>query len=304
MIQIDAGGRTVELSKPDKVLFPEAEFTKRDLADYYRRVSDVMLPHLEGRPLVLRRYPDGVTEDGFVQQQAPDLFPNWIERATVEKEGGQITHVVADSPATLVYLAGQGCITLHAWLSRVGHPRRPDRLVFDLDPPGADPEEAFEAVRWAARRVRDLLEELGLAAYLMTTGSRGVHVTSPLAPEEDFDRARALAREAAELLAARHPDRLTAAQRKDKRKGRVFLDYLRNSYGQTAVAPYAVRARPEAPVATPLDWDELSDASPRRYTAKNLFKRLGQKDDPWAGIDEQAVSLDEPQRQLEEMDDA
>lgn len=299
MSEVQIGSHTVGLSNQDKTYFPEDGLTKGDLVDYYRRVAEVMLPHLEGRPLALRRYPDGIAEDGFVQQEAPDHFPDWIDRVTVEKEGGTITHVVCNSAATLVYLANQGCITPHAWLSRTGALRRPDRLIFDLDPPDGD----VAPVRQAARRVRDLLTELGLAAFVMTSGSRGLHVVAPLKAEDDFETVRTFAHEAADVLAARHPDALTTAQRKNKRRGRVFLDYLRNSYAQTSVPPYAVRARPGAPAATPLAWDELSDVTPRRYTITNLFRRLGQKDDPWHDIDDEAASLETPQQRLRALQD-
>jgi bifunctional non-homologous end joining protein LigD len=170
-------------------------------------------------------------------------------------------------------------------------------MIFDLDPPEGG---ALAEVRFAARAVHDRLAEVGLESRLMTTGSRGYHVVVPLARREDFDVVRAFAKELAGRLAERHPGRLTVEPRKAKREGRVFLDYLRNGYAQTAVAPYAVRARPGAPVATPLDWDELGRVEPGRYTLGNLFQRLGQKDDPWKGIGEQGQSLSAARRALGE----
>lgn len=299
MSEVTIEGHTIELSSLDKPFFPGEGLTKGDLVDYYRRVAEVMLPHLEGRPLTLHRFPEGIEGEGFFQQNTPAYFPEWIDRVTVEKEGGETVHVVCNEAATLVYLANQNCVTPHAWLSRTGHLRRPDRLVFDLDPP----DDRFELVRRAARSIRELLEALGLVPFLMTTGSRGLHVVAPLVPEADFDAVRAFAHAAAELLAARHPDALTVEQRKDKREGRLFLDYLRNAYGQTAVPPYAVRAKAGAPVATPLSWDELEGPAltARRYTIQNLFHRLGQKSDPWVRIDERAATLEEPQRRLNEL---
>ncbi len=293
---VEIGGRRIELSHQDRVLFPEAGLTKGDLVQYYRRVAGTMGPHLAERPLNLHRFPHGIEEPGFIQQHAADYFPDWIPRVTVEKERGVVTHVVGGEAATLVYLANQGVVTLHAWLSRADRLHHPDRLIFDLDPPGDD----FAPVRRAAFATHDLLEDLGLAAFVMTTGSKGLHVTVPLDRSADFDATRAFARAAAEVLAARHPEELTVEQRKAKRKGRVYLDVMRNAYGQTAVSPYAVRARPGAPVATPLDWDEVGNPAlhPRRYTLGNLFRRLGQKRDPWADIDAHARPLAEAHRRL------
>ncbi|HSL83627.1 MAG TPA: non-homologous end-joining DNA ligase [Thermoanaerobaculia bacterium] len=291
-------GRTVELSNTGKVLFPDAGITKGDLVEYYRRVAPTMLPHLRGRPVSMQRFPDGIGGKRFFQKDAPDYFPDWIRFEEVAKEGGTVRHVVCDDAATLVYLANQACITPHVWLSRVEHLELPDRMIFDLDPPDAS-EKGLAPVRQAARTVRDRLRELGFEPFLTTTGSRGFHVVVPLEPEAGFDEVRAFAHALARELAARQPDRLTVETRKDKRGDRVFLDYLRNGYAQTAVPPYAVRARPGAPVATPVSWDELSGLDPRRYTVKNLFQRLGQKEDPWAEIDRHRKPLGDARDRLE-----
>ena len=294
---VEVGGRTVELSNVDKVLFPDADLTKGDLVEYYRRIADVMVPHLAGRPVSMHRFPDGIDGKRFFQKQAPDYFPEWIRLERVEKEGGTVDHVVCDDAATLVYLANQACITPHVWLSRVDRLRRPDRMVFDLDPS----DGALGRVRQAARTLREVLDELAFTPFLTTTGSRGFHVVVPLSPEEEFDAVRAFARDLARLLAERDPENLTVEQRKEKRGDRVFLDYLRNGYAQTAVPPYAVRARPGAPVATPIDWSELAGMEPTRYTVKNLFQRMGQKEDPWASIGESARPIGDARDTLDEM---
>ncbi|MFW6061265.1 MAG: DNA primase small subunit domain-containing protein, partial [Planctomycetota bacterium] len=191
------------------------------------------------------------------------------------------------------------CVTPHIWLSRVDNLRRPDLMLLDLDPAG---EPDPEMLRRAGRQVRDLLSgELGLPAYLQTTGSKGFHVAVPLTAEEDFDEVRDFAAGAAQLLAERNPDELTVETRKDKRKGRIFVDYLRNSYAQTFAAPYSVRARPGAPIATPIEWDELGDVEPRKYNIRNIFRRLGHKTDPWAEMWKHAVSLDDARDKLTEI---
>jgi len=295
---------TIDLSNADKILFPEDGITKGDLIDDYRRMADRILPYLEGRPLMLQRFPDGIAETGFYQKQASDYFPDWITTATVQlKDRDEVrTMVVCNDAATLVYLANQACITLHAWLSRRASLNRPDRMIFDLDPAGDD----FAGVREAALQLRKVIEEVGLAPYVMTTGSKGLHVAVPLKPGASFDAVRDFARELATYVADRHADRYTLEPRKEKREQRLFLDYLRNGYGQTAVVPYAVRAKAGAAIATPLDCEELSDSSLRsnRYTLRNIFRRLGQKDDPWADMDRDARGLAAPRKRLTDMIDA
>lgn len=277
------GRYSVEVTHRDKVLFPDNGITKGDLVDYYRDIANTMLPHMKGRPLMMHRYPDGIGEEGFYQKEAPDHFPAWIKTVKVKAvQGKTVNHVVCDNTATLVYLAQEATITPHVWLSREDRLDYPDKMIFDLDPPGDD----FEDVRSTAFDFRELLEELELTAYVMTTGSRGLHVVVPLDRKTDFDEARTVARALARILEERKPQKLTTEQHKAKRKGRLFLDTNRNAYGQTGVAPYAVREKEGAPVATPLEWDELGDGSlgPRTYDMGNIFRRLGQKEDPWKDI--------------------
>ena len=283
------GGHDIALSNPDKVLFPQHSLTKRDLVEYYRRVADVALPYYRDRPLTMQRFPDGIAKEGFFQKQSPAYFPIWIERIELAKEGGTVHHVIANDVATLVYLAEQGCVTPHLSLARRDKPHHPDRLVLDLDPSDDD----FGKVQQAARMLKALLDELELESYVQTTGSRGLHVILPLDRSANFEEARGFARKLAERLIDQNPDALTIEQRKRKRGNRVFLDYLRNAYGQTAVAPYAVRAIEGAPVATPLRWDEASGSNlgPQKYTIENIFRRLSQIDDPWAGMERRAYPL-------------
>ncbi|WP_333734533.1 non-homologous end-joining DNA ligase [Streptomyces sp. IBSBF 3010] len=244
-----------EISRPDKVLFPDDGLTKADLAGYYRTVARRMLPHLRDRPLMLERFPDGIGGQGFMQKDVPGYFPDWIHRVELPKEDGTVTYPIADDTATLVYLAGQASVTPHRFLSRADRPHHPDRLVFDLDPPGDD----FAPVREAALGLHGLLDELELPSLVMTTGSRGLHVVVALDRRDDFDAVRGFARAVADALVTRHPDRFTTEARKKARGGRLYLDVQRNAYAQTAVTPYAVRARPGAPVAAPLAWEDVDD---------------------------------------------
>jgi bifunctional non-homologous end joining protein LigD len=293
-----AGRRVVEVSRPDKVLFGDG-ITKADLARYYEAVAGAMLPHLARRPLNLERYPDGIDGHRIIQQRASDHFPDWIARVTVAKEGGTVEHVVASDAATLVYLANQAAITLHAWPSRTDRLDRPDRLIVDLDPSNGSPAD----VRRAARDLGALLRELGLEPFAMATGSRGYHVVVPLQRRLEFDAVREFARDVARLAAERDPKRLTIEQRKAKRGGRILIDVMRNAYAHTAVAPYAVRARPGAPVAAPLWWEELDDPGmrPDRWTVKTVLARLERDGDPWRDIGRAASALGAARRRLDEL---
>ena len=291
---------SVEITHPDKLLFPDDGLTKADIAGYYEAVAEWMLPHIKNRPISMLRFPDGVVGHGFFHKNVPDYFPRWVKRVEVEKRGGTLVHVVVCDADTLVYLVGQNMITPHVWLSRADRLRQPDRVVFDLDPaPGAD----FAAVRRAARRTGDLLRELGLEPFAQVTGSKGIHVWTPLRRRATFEDVRPFARAVAEVLTARHPDELTLEFRKAERGGRILVDVMRNAYAQTSVPPYAVRPLPGAPVATPISWDELSDSKLRanRWTVKNVLRRLGTKDDPWADIASYARGLARAGKRLQRL---
>ena len=296
------GRHRVELSNTDKVLFPDSGITKGDLIEHYREIAGSMLPHLKDRPITLHRFPDGIDADGFFQQRSADFFPDWIRtRKTPRagKRGEPVEHVLCNDVDTLVYLANLGTITLHGWLSRASDLERPDRLIFDLDPA----DEDFGPVRRAARQVVELMQELGMNPHAMTTGSRGLHLAAPLRADLDFERVRDLASDMAAWLADRHPDRLTVEQRKNKRGGRIYLDVMRNAYGQTAVVPYSVRAKAGAPVATPVDLGELADGrlEPRRWNIGSIRRRLAQKGDPWSDMGRRATSAERARAAMDEL---
>jgi bifunctional non-homologous end joining protein LigD len=290
--------RDVALSRVEKELFPSDGFTKGDVIDYYRAVADVMVPHLAGRPLVLHRYPDGVEADGFIQQEASRHFPDWLTLAKApRREGsGTVDHVVCGDAATLVYLANQATIEYHTWLSTTRDLNCPDRLVVDIDPP---PGIEVDTLRGIARRVRDLFSSVGLTPFVQATGGRGFHVVAALDGSRDFEFVRDLAMGMADHLAERDPDLLTTAPRKERRGRRVYLDVNRNAYGQTFVAPYSLRARRGAPIATPLDWSELGRATPDRYHPRAIRRRLARKADPWAAIREHAAAPADVRRRVD-----
>jgi bifunctional non-homologous end joining protein LigD len=294
--QVRVGRRTFEVSNLDKVFFPADGITKGEVIEHYVRVADRMLPHLKDRPIAMERYPDGIEGNRIFHKNVPGHFPEWIQRTHIEKEGGSLQQVVCTEAATLAYIANQACITPHAFLSRVDRLDDPDQLIFDLDPDRG----GFEDARLAALGLRELLDELDLPGFVKTTGGKGIHVTVPLDRRMAFDDVRAFARDVADVLAARDPKRLTTEARKNKRRGRLYLDVMRNAYAQTAVPPYAVRARPGAPVATPLDWSEVEDRTlaPSRFTNVTILKRLERDGDPWEGLRRRGRSLAKARAEL------
>jgi bifunctional non-homologous end joining protein LigD len=295
------GNREIEISNRDKLFFPDRGITKGDLIDYYHGIAKVMVPHLKRYPVSMQRFPDGIEGEGFYNKDTPGYFPDWVETVKFPKrEGGSFRAPIVDSTAALVYLADQAVVTFHAYLSRFGDLERPDKMIYDLDPPEGTSD--YSAVRQAALDLHAVLDELDLTSYVQTTGSEGFHVVVPLNREQRFDAVREFATDVARVLVSRQKNRYTLEQRKDKRKGRIFLDMLRNAYGATSVAPYSVRARPGAAVATPISWDEVRDgALPRDWTLENIRRRLGQKPDPWADLLLHAQSLESRQSTLQEL---
>jgi bifunctional non-homologous end joining protein LigD len=286
----------VNVTHADRVVFPDIGLTKGELVDYYRRIAPHAVPHLRGRPLTMQIFPKGAAEPGAFVKERRAHYPDWVGSAEVpvsdatrKRRTNGLVMPVVDAEDALVYLANQGMVTPHVWLSRADRPEHPDRMVFDLDPSDDD----FALVQRTALELRDLLTDLGLVPYVKTTGSRGLHVTVPLDRSATTDEVGAFADAVAADLVTRHPDRLTTEFSKAERAGRLFLDVLRNRPSQTEVAAYGVRARPGAPVATPLEWDEVRDRSltPDRWTVRNVFRRLVQRSDPWEGLQDDSRPL-------------
>ena len=290
----------VRITHPDKVLFPDDGLTKADLASYYERACEWILPHLAGRPVSMQRFPDGIGAKGFFHKDIPAYFPDWIKRVEVPKANGTVTHAIVSNLDSLLYLVNQNTITPHVWTSRADRVWQPDRMVIDLDPP---PGSDFAAVRRAARHSAELMRELGFTPFAQVTGSKGMHVWTPLRRRAGHDEVRAFARDVGRVLAQRHPEELTTEWRKEKRDGRILVDMARNTYAQTAIPPYAVRPRPGAPVATPIEWDELSDSKlrPDRWNVKNVTRRLATKGDPWADIASYARGISRARRRVERL---
>jgi bifunctional non-homologous end joining protein LigD len=223
-------------------------------------------------------------------KSVPDHFPDWLTTAKVAKQGGSLSQVIADDAATLVYLAAQNVVTPHVWLSRVDKPRQPDRLIVDLDPSAG---ARFATVRAAAREAGGRLRDAGLVPFAMATGSRGLHVVCPLRRGHSFKEVHGFARAVAERMVADDPKRLTLEWRRSDRGPRIYLDVNRINYAQHAVAAYGVRARPGAPVATPIEWEELASSrlKPDRWTVHDASDRLESEGDPWEGMGRRVRAL-------------
>ena len=276
-------GHKITVTHPDKVLFPADGITKGELAEYYESIAPRMIPHVLDRPLHMTRYPGGIQWNPIQQKRVPDSFPAWIERATVDMKGGTITHALINNAATLVYLAQYNVVTVHVWLSRIQAITQPDMVMFDLDPA----DEDFGLVRKTALTLKVLLEELKLVPFVKVTGSRGLHVIAPITVGPTFEEVHLFADAVAQRLATADPEHLTTEFTKQKREGRLFLDVNRNAYAQTAVAPYAVRAKAGAPVALPVDWSEVESPRlrPDGVGIRHVAAWLKGRDDPWKSME-------------------
>ena len=275
--------RKFRLTHPDRVLYPEPKITKRDLAAYYAAVADWILPQIAGRPLSLVRCPTGIGHECFFQKHAGLGLSPAIRQIRIRETGGKSIYLAVSSLAGLLALAQMNVLELHPWGARAADIEHPDRVIFDLDPgPGAP----WSAVAAAARDCRKRLAALGLESFLRTTGGKGLHVVVPIGRRYGWDEVRDFAKRIARTMAADAPQRYVAKAGKSARHGRVFIDYMRNGRGTTAVASYSPRARAGATVATPLAWSELSAGlDPKRFTIKTIpgrLARLGKN--PWQGM--------------------
>lgn len=283
------GDRRLRLTHLDRVLFPEAGVTKADLLTYYALVAPYLIPHLRGRPLMLERWPEGVTGESFYQKNAGSYFPSWLPTFPMLYHQGRSTtrHPLVEGPADLLYLANQGTLTFHVFLSRTSDLEHPDLMLIDIDPPteataGGRP---FRHAVEAAVAIRELVRPSGVDLFVKTSGKRGLHLAFDLEGGMTFDQARDWLSGFLSEVARAHPDILTAEVKKERRQGRVFLEALRMALGATVVPPYVVRPTPVASVSTPLTWEELEDLQdPWVFTIRNVPERLERIGDLWAPL--------------------
>ena len=292
--------KTVTLTSPDRVLFPEDGITKGDLFDYYGRVAPVLVPHLRNRPFTMKRYPHGITGEVFFQKQSPRGMPSWIKTrrfTTHPREGGSrlVDFPLVNSPEAVLYMVQMNCVDMNAWYSRVDKPHRPDFVLFDLDPPDGGFALAIEV----AHLIRALLDELALPGYVKTSGADGIHVVAPITRRSTFEQTYHFAEQASRLLEQRHPGKLTTEWLKKKRQG-VLVDHRQNGWGKTIASVYSVRPKPGAPVSTPLRWEELTaDVRPRDFTMDVALRRVDEHGDLFAAVLEDPRPLAPAQRALD-----
>ncbi|MFF2076062.1 non-homologous end-joining DNA ligase [Kitasatospora sp. NPDC058162] len=289
-VELEVAGRTVRLSNPDKVYYPERGFTKLDVAQYYLAVADGVLRGLRDRPTTLQRFPDGVDGEFFYQKRAPKGLPDWLPTARIEFPSGRSADEICPTePAAVLWAANLGCLTFHPWPVRRADTDHVDELRIDLDPqPGTD---FHDAVR-AAHELRALLEEHGLRGWPKSSGGRGLHVYVPLVPEWTFTDGRHAVIALGRVLEQRMPGKVTTAWWKEERGERIFVDYNQMARDRTIASAYSLRARPRATASAPLRWDELDDASPEDFDLRTVPARFAELGDLNAEMAEHAFRLD------------
>jgi bifunctional non-homologous end joining protein LigD len=271
------------------VLFPEDGISKGDLAAYYEAVADVMLPHIENRPVTMERYPAGIGTKGFWQKDVSKGFPSWLQRVEVPKKDGVVHHPLVTDLESLLWITNQNTVTPHVWVSRAPDLMHPDVTVFDLDPSRDDQE----MLRAACVGLRDLLDELGLPCWIKTTGSKGFHIVLSLDGSANMGEAAGFAHGVGRLLVERYPKELTLEFHKKDRAGRILVDTGRNDYSAAFAAAYAVRARAGAPVSAPCTWDEVITGAvgPSTFNVRNMPARVKKVGDVWADMRKKRRSL-------------
>jgi bifunctional non-homologous end joining protein LigD len=295
------GAHTLKFTNLKKVFYPDEGYTKRDVLNYYDAVSSLILPHLKDRPLSLKRYPNGIKEQFFFQKDTPDSFADWLRTEWIDSEhnGRPLRYVFAEDRASLLYLVNLGCIDQNPAESRMATLDNPDYVLIDLDPQ----ECPFDLIVEAALLVKRILDRIGLEGYPKTTGGDGMHVYIPLEPIYSFEEARNFAELISRLVVAERRDLFTTPRSVAKRqKNRVYFDYLQIGKSKTIAAPYVLRAYPGAPVATPLEWDEVRRGLlPTQFTIANALQRFAAKGDLFAGVLNRPQRLDDALEKLEKL---
>lgn len=293
-----AKSKKFEISNPGKILFPQSKITKKEVVDYYTLAWPFMKPHLKDRPVSLQRYPEGINGESFFQKEVPHYFPDYIDRTNVNQPDEVVKEdAIINNLDSLIYIVNLASIPIHTWQSRRDKLDYPDQVIWDLDPSVED----FESVRTGAKLLKYMLEELGLQVWLKSSGSKGLHLTVPVKPEFTFTEVKEFTRSVSEYMAAKIPQLFTTEIRKNKRNGKILIDFLRNGYGHTAVVPYSVRPIEKAPVAAPITWEELEDKKfhPQYFNIRNMPARFEEVGDLWKGFYSKAKSLKGPMKKLQ-----
>jgi bifunctional non-homologous end joining protein LigD len=272
MAEIIIDSKSINITHPEKILFPKNKITKLDVINYYKNIANHILPYIQNRPLTLNCFPQGISNPGFVQQHAGHV-PEWFKTFVLDKvTGGKLEHILCNDQASLIYLANQNMITAHRWLSRIDDINHPDLMIVDLDPPTTK----FNLVAKGAMFLKKALDNEGLSSFPLLTGSKGLHIIIQSPANTRFDQVKIILTKLIQPLIKEYPQEFTTEIKKEKRQNAVYVDLLRNAYGQTAVAPYSLRPTEEASIAVPISWNELDDPAltSKKYNIKNIFERL------------------------------
>lgn len=280
----------VKFTNLDKLFFPEAKITKGDLVEYYQNVASTMLPYLKDRPQSLKRQPEGINGESFFQKDVNDMPPSWVKTAKIHSESTNedVHYLVCDSQDAILYMVQLGCIEINPWNSRLGHLKKPDWLILDLDPEGI----GFDKVVETAKIAKAVCDELDISTYPKSSGKTGLHIYVPLGAKYTYNQVRRFAEILADLVNARTPDFTSVLRLPKARRGKVYVDFLQNSEGQTLAAPYSARPTPQATVSTPLHWDEVNaKLDPTKFTIKTIYKRLDKTGDLWKPVLGKGIDL-------------
>jgi bifunctional non-homologous end joining protein LigD len=280
----------VKITHPDKIFFPKEKITKGDVIAYYDSVADYILPYLKDRPQSLRRTPNGIEKEGFFQKNVEGMVPSWIKTRKIKSKSTEesITYLLCQDKETLLFLANWGCIELNPWSSRVGTLNNPDYIIFDLDPNGA----GIKKITTTALKLKEILDLLKVPAFVKTSGGKGIHVFIPVLPKYTYEQTRTFSHLVSQMVLKELPEIVSLERIPDKRKNKVYLDFLQNGKGKTMASIYSLRPREGASISTPLEWDEINDKLDLKYfNIKSLPKRLKEKGDLWAGFFEKSIDL-------------
>jgi bifunctional non-homologous end joining protein LigD len=296
--EVKIGKHVVNISNRQKIYWPDEGFTKGDVIDYYDKIADLILPHLKGRPLSLKRNPNGIRDSGFYHKDAGENAPGYVDVFKVKSESNNkiIDYIVCNNKATLLYVANLGCIEINPWNSTTKKPGHPTWMVIDIDP---SDKNTFTEVVDTALAVKMVLDKAGIKSYCKTSGSSGLHVYTPLKNKYDYDTVRDFAQIIASLVQEQLPETTTLERSLSKRGPKIYIDWLQNSKGQTLASVYSLRPVPGASVSAPLDWKEVNhQLHPKQFTIQNIFQRIKKKGDIFLPVLNEANSIDKALKAL------
>ena len=296
--ELKIGKNVVNISNRQKIYWPDEGFTKGDVIDYYDKIADLILPHLKGRPLSLKRNPNGIRDNGFYHKDAGENAPDYVDVFKVKSESNNkiIDYIVCNNKATLLYVANLGCIEINPWNSTTKKPGHPTWMVIDIDP---SDKNTFTEVVDTALAVKRVLDKAGIKSYCKTSGSSGLHVYTPLKNKYDYDTVRDFAQIIASLVQEQLPETTTLERSLSKRGPKIYIDWLQNRTGQTLASVYSLRPVPGASVSAPLDWKEVNhQLHPKQFTIQNIFQRIKKKGDIFLPVLNEANSIDKALKAL------